>query len=153
MPAFIEAALWGLLDGSALVAGAAIAYLAELPQRLVATVMAIGSGVLISAVAFDLMDGAYREGGFRAAALGFLLGGTAYTAVNVYLSRRGGEHRKRSGSDPEERQQSASEGAGLAIAIGALLDGVPESVVIGASVLTGGVSATMVGDVGGARAT
>lgn len=138
MPVWLEAGLWGLLGGSALVLGAAVAYFAPLPARLIAAVMAIGSGVLISTVAFDLMDEAYREGGFDSTALGFLAGGAIYTAANVYISRRGGKHRKRSGHAPGERQQHASEGSGLAIAVGALLDGIPESVVIGVSLLAGG---------------
>ena len=61
----------------------------------------------------------------------------SYTAVNVYISRRGGHARKRSG----KQQQHASEGSGIGIAVGALLDGIPESIVIGVSLLTGkGVS-------------
>jgi hypothetical protein len=63
MPIWLEAGLWGLLGGSALLIGAAIAWLVPLPQRLVAAVMAAGSGVLISAVAFDLMDEAFARGG------------------------------------------------------------------------------------------
>ena len=54
----------------------------------------------------------------------------AYTLANVLLSRRGARHRKRSGSNPHASQQGADQGSGLAIAIGALLDGIPESVVI-----------------------
>src|SRR5690349_989534 len=127
MPIYIQAGLWGLLGGSALLVGAALAYFASLPQRLTAGVMAAGSGVLISAVAFDLMDEAYARGGFDSTSIGFLAGAAVYTAANVYLSRRGGKHRKRSGSNPDQSQQDASEGGGLAIAVGALLDGVPES--------------------------
>ncbi|HET8612139.1 MAG TPA: ZIP family zinc transporter [Sphingomonas sp.] len=145
MPLSLQAAFWGLVGGSALVLGAAIAYFVALPARLVATVMAIGSGVLISAVAFDLMDEAYATGGFDSTAIGFLAGGAAYTAANIYLSRRGARHRKRSGYDRQERQQSASEGTGLAIAVGALLDGIPESLVIGVSLLhQAGVSLVIV---------
>lgn len=137
MPLFVQAGLWGLLSGSALVLGAAIAYLTALSPRLVAAVMAFGSGVLISALSFELMDEAYDQGGFIATAIGFLAGAAVYTAANVAISRQGGHHRKRSG----HQQQSASEGGGLAIAVGALLDGIPESVVIGVSLLSGpGVS-------------
>ncbi|MDB5717664.1 MAG: zinc/iron permease, partial [Sphingomonas bacterium] len=64
MPQYLQAGLWGRLGGSALIVGAAVAYLVSLPQRLVAGIMALGAGVLISAVAFDLMDEAYRRGGF-----------------------------------------------------------------------------------------
>ena len=52
----VQAGLWGLLSGSALVLGAATAFLVKIPQRIVAGVMAFGSGVLISTVAFELMD-------------------------------------------------------------------------------------------------
>ncbi len=138
MPIYLQAGLWGLLGGSALVLGALIAYLAELPQRVVAGVMALGSGVLISAVAFDLMDEAYARGGFDSTALGFLAGALIYTVANVVISRAGGAHRKRSGHHPQARQQHADEGSGTAIAVGALIDGIPESIVIGISLLGGG---------------
>ena len=63
MPLAIQAGLWGLLSGSALVLGAAIATFVALPARAVAAIMAFGSGVLISALSFELMDEAYRQGG------------------------------------------------------------------------------------------
>lgn len=130
----IQAALWGLLAGSALLLGAAIAWFVRVPPRLVAAVMAFGSGVLVSALSFELMEEAYRTGGFDSTAIGFLGGAMAFTAANILVSRRGGGHRKRSG----DQQQRAEDGSGLAIAAGALLDGVPEAVVIGASLLGGG---------------
>jgi zinc transporter, ZIP family len=143
-----EAFFWGLVGGSALVLGATIAYVASLPQRLIASIMAIGSGVLISAVAFDLMDEAFERGGFDSTAAGFLGGAIVYTAANIIVSRRGARHRKRSGSNPDESQPDAQSNSGAAIAIGALLDGIPESVVIGVSLLGGsGVSAVTVGAV------
>ncbi len=135
------AGFWGLVGGSALLIGAAIAYFARLPQRLIAAIMAAGSGVLISAVAFDLMDEAYRRGGFDSTAIGFFGGALVYTGANILVSRAGAKHRKRSGSNPKQSQATAQEGSGLSIAVGALLDGIPESVVIGVSLLEGsGVS-------------
>jgi zinc transporter, ZIP family len=133
------AGFWGLVGGSALVLGALVGWYARLPQRLIAGVMAVGSGVLISAVAFELMDEAWAQGGLTATGAGFVGGALAYTAANVLVARAGARHRKRSGSDPHERQPEAEEGnSGLAIAVGALLDGIPESVVIGVSLLAGG---------------
>ena len=137
MPLSIQAGLWGLLSGSALVLGAAIAYFVSLPPRVIAAVMAFGSGVLISALSFDLMDEAYRTGGIVSTSMGFLAGAAVYTAANIIVSRRGAKHRKRSGHAPDARQQSADEGGGLAIALGALLDGIPEAIVIGVSLLSG----------------
>jgi ZIP family zinc transporter len=136
MPLWLQAGCWGLIAGSALLVGAAAGYFARVPQRLIASVMAFGSGVLISALSFDLMDEAYKRGGFDSTAIGFLGGATVYTAANWYLARQGAKHRKRSG----EQQPSEAEagGSGLAIAVGALLDGIPESIVIGVSMIAGG---------------
>jgi ZIP family zinc transporter len=138
MPMALAAGLWGLVGGSALLLGAGIAFWWNLPQRLIAGVMSIGAGVLISAVSFDLMDEAYRQGGFDSTALGFFAGALIYTVANVIINRRGGKHRKRSGYNERESQADASSGSGLAIAAGALIDGIPESVVIGVSLLGGG---------------
>ncbi|HEU0128040.1 MAG TPA: ZIP family zinc transporter, partial [Pseudonocardiaceae bacterium] len=143
MLGWVVAAGWGLFGGAALVLGAAVAWLVAVPRQVVAIVMAFGAGVLISAVAFDLMDEAERSGGLLPASLGFVGGAVTYVAANEVLARRGARHRKRSGGQqPSEQTQG---GSGAAIAIGALLDGIPESVVLGASMLGGsGVSMAVV---------
>ncbi len=60
-------------------------------------------------------------------------------AASVALARRGARHRKRSGANEQARQPSEDEqaGSGAALAVGALLDGIPESVVIGIGLLSG----------------
>ncbi|MET7960173.1 ZIP family metal transporter [Micromonospora zamorensis] len=136
MPEWLQAGGWGLLAGSALLVGAAVGWFARVPQRVTASIMAFGAGVLLSAVSFELIAEAHEQGGLLPTALGAAGGAVVYTVANVALARHGARHRKRSGDQqPSENEQP---GSGSAIAVGALLDGIPESVVIGASLLSGG---------------
>ena len=133
---WIAAGFWGLVAGSALMIGASIAYFTRVSSRTIAAIMAFGSGVLISALSFELMDETYKRGGFVATSIGFIVGALIYTFAAWILAKRGARHRKRSGQQQPNEQDTA--GSGLAIAIGALLDGIPESIVIGLSLLEGG---------------
>jgi ZIP family zinc transporter len=141
IPIWLQAGFWGWVAGSALLLGAAIGYFARVPQRLIAAIMAFGGGVLISALSFDLMDEAYKRGGFDSTAIGFVGGALVYTAANWFLSRQGAKHRKRSGD--HQAQENEDGGGGMAIAVGALLDGIPESIVIGVSMIKGGAVSTV----------
>jgi ZIP family zinc transporter len=140
MPLALQAGLWGLVSGSALLLGAAAGWFVPLPRRVIAAIMAFGAGVLISALSFELMDEAWRRGGgFTPVALGFIGGALAFTIANKLLGIWGATHRKRSqAADRRCKDKQASAGNGGALAIGALLDGIPESIVIGVSLLRGG---------------
>jgi ZIP family zinc transporter len=143
MPLWLEAGLWGLLAGGALVLGAAIGYTVRLPKRVVAGVMAFGAGVLISALSFELVLEAYKQAGAGATALGFGAGAVIYSVANWLVARLGAKHRKRSGTQQPSEDEAA--GSGTGIALGALIDGIPESMAIGLTMLSGGaVSAATV---------
>lgn len=127
----LQAGFWGLVAGLALLVGAAVALLKPVPRKTIGLVMAFGSGVLISALAFELTDEAYNTSGGVQVVVGLLAGALTFYVGDSVIDRRGGEHRKRS----DHRQSGA---AASALVLGALLDGVPESVAIGASLLGGG---------------
>ncbi|WP_326595206.1 ZIP family metal transporter [Streptomyces sp. NBC_01803] len=134
----VLAGMWGLVAGSALLLGAVVGYRVRVPQWLVASVMAFGAGVLISAVSFELVGEAYEQAGLGPTVVGTVGGAVAFTAGNAWLAYRGARNRKRSGRVRSQPSESQREGSGLALALGALLDGVPESAVIGVSLLDGG---------------
>ena len=136
--------MWGLVAGSALLLGAAVAYIIELPHRLIAGIMGFGGGVLISVLSFDLMEEAYGRGGLAATTVGFFGGALLFCVANWYLSGRRAKDRNRCGGCIQQATETELPGSGLAIAIGALLDGIPESIVIGLSVSSGAVSAVAV---------
>jgi zinc transporter, ZIP family len=124
----LEAGFWGLVGGSTLVLGAALALWLPIPRRVVALIMGFGAGALVSALAFDLTAEAFDEGGAVATAVGLAAGGLTFFIGDSLIESR------MSGEGPPEAN-------GLAIALGALLDGLPESFVLGASLVSGpGVS-------------
>lgn len=136
MPMWAQALLWGTLAGGALVLGSGLSWKWNIPAKVVSSIMAFGAGVLISALAFELVDEAVQGGGLWPTALGFLAGAVAYVGANVLLARSGAKHRKRSkDQQPSEKEDP---GSGTAIAVGALLDGIPESVVLGLGLVTAG---------------
>jgi ZIP family zinc transporter len=131
----LEAAFWGFVGGSALLAGAAVALLARVPVRIVGLVLGFGAGVLISAVAFELTVEAADRGGWDAVAVGLAGGALAFYFGDLYVDRRGGEHRKM-------MEGGASESVAFALVLGAVLDGIPESVALGVTLLEGGEVST-----------
>lgn len=88
-PGWLLAGWWGFVAGAALIVGAAIGWYCDIGQRFIAGIMAYGSGVLISALSFELMDEAYRRGGFSSTAFGFIAGASVYTAATVALNHHG----------------------------------------------------------------
>jgi ZIP family zinc transporter len=123
---------WGLLAASSLVIGGALACLCTIPIRVIGFIMAFGAGVLISAVAFDLVeeavDGTTHD---WAAFVGIFTGCAVFALGNWRVERMGGGDRK-------DASGAQGEGDALAIVLGTVLDGIPESLVIGLTIAQGG---------------
>ena len=119
-----EAMAWSLLGASSLLLGALAAFLLPIGRRLLGMIMAFGAGVLISAVAYELVEEAVVTSAHSfVIAAGFALGAVVFYVGTLLIDTR--------------LAGRAGSAGGLAIVLGAVLDGIPESVVIGASLLTG----------------
>ena len=131
---------WGALGASALLIGAMIAYRFAPGRGFIAIVMALGSGLRIGSVAFELVDEAIETQTVAWVGLGGLLGAVTFTVGDWLLDHRGGAERK----DPTGAQ---AKGSPQAIVLGSILDGIPESFVLGLTVLQGGVSVSLLAGV------
>jgi ZIP family zinc transporter len=128
-----EAFGWGALGAAALLIGALVAYLLSPSRRVIAVVMALGTGLLIGSVSYELVADALEHQAVAWVALMVLVGAATFTVGDWLLERGGGGGRK----DPTGAQ---TEGSPLAIVLGSVLDGIPESFVLGLTVLQGQVS-------------
>jgi zinc transporter, ZIP family len=152
-----EAGLWAALGQSALVVGALL--VARFPRltepRWLGLVMAFGAGALISAITTDLVVPAYDAAGRAPAGIGLLCGAVGYYGLTTWLNRRAERE------DPEEPVEEAEDRGGDTalpsgadataarnLTVGMVLDGIPESIAIGLTLLGGAtVSVALVGAV------
>lgn len=138
MNSALKAALFGLLAGSALLVGALLGLYLRIKRELLAIIMAFGAGVLICALSFDLMEKAYSKGGFDSVTIGFIAGALFYVLGNIIVNRSGGHYRKETLSKRHlTKNPDQTSDSGIAIFIGALLDGIPESAIIGVGLIEG----------------
>jgi ZIP family zinc transporter len=123
---------WGALAASSLVVGALLGIVRPWPTQLIGLVLAFGAGALISAVSFNLAQEGARIGDTGVTAAGLALGAITYFTLNRLVGRRS---RARSGGTDDD---------GSALALGALLDGIPEQAVLGIGIAAGeGVSVSL----------
>lgn len=125
-----EAAFWGAVGGISLLIGAVAGIALRIPPRAIGLIMGFGAGVLVSALAFELTQMAFELGGLEAVTLGLVTGSLAFYAGDLVIDRMGGAGRK-------DCMRPPSEGSEKALLLGAVLDGIPESAVIGISLLVG----------------
>jgi ZIP family zinc transporter len=133
------ALFWGLFAGSSLILGGVLALVLPIKERWLGWIMAFGAGVLISAVAYELVAEAFETSAWNGSlALGLSAGALTFFVGDLLVDRMGGEERKK-------MRRTAGAGSGLAIVLGIVLDGIPESAVIGLGLLEGtGVSVAVI---------
>jgi ZIP family zinc transporter len=124
----LRAALWGGLAGSAVFLGSLVGLSFNIEKKIIGFIMAFGTGVLIGAASFELLTQAVEDGGIKLTTIAFIGGALLFTIFNLLIAKRGGHQRKRSKGNPEGH-------SGLAIFIGTIMDAIPESLIIGVSLV------------------
>jgi zinc transporter, ZIP family len=109
---------WGALAASSLILGGFLGLARRWPKDAVGLVLAFGAGALISAVSFDLAQEGARIGGPGTVGAGLAAGALTYFGLDRLVDRR-------------------MKGGGAALALGALLDGIPEQAVLGIGIAAG----------------
>ena len=139
-----EALLFGAIGSSALVLGALVGGWVQVPKRVLAAMLAFASGALITALAFELFEDSYEQGGIWRAGVGLLVGAVVFTVLSQRLDRYAQGHRPEDhGSEKLDTDAAAEEkpaspasvsgAAGLALLAAVTLDGVPENLALGVS--------------------
>ncbi|RFU63721.1 ZIP family metal transporter [Peribacillus glennii] len=128
----LQAFFWGGVSGASVLLGALAAILIPIKKNFIGYIMAFGTGVLIGAAAYELLGHSAHDGGIMATSIGFLAGAIIFTILDLLVSRKGANERKRSST------KAASTGTGVAIFIGTVMDAIPESLMIGVSLVKEG---------------
>jgi ZIP family zinc transporter len=127
----LSAFIFGLVASSALVIGAVAGAYWTPPRPLLAAALAFASGALITALAFDLFQESFKHGGAWLSSIGLLLGAAAFVVADEALDR----HIEGAGSDV----------SAFALLAAVTLDGIPENMALGVSLLetSGGGTLTL----------
>lgn len=138
-----EALIFGLLGSSALVFGGALGSYWKPETQLTGVMLAFASGTLIAALSFELFPEAVELGGLPISGAGLVLGGLTFVIINTWLDSHvatpaeGGDL-EGAEADQREKVQQASHGVGFALLAAVTLDGVPENLALGVSLVSGG---------------
>ena len=149
----VEALVFGVVASSALVLGAGAGLRLRLPERLLAALLAFASGALITALAFELFEDSYQQGGLWRAGLGMAVGAVVFTVLSLGLDRwaQAGDAAEDDapapGSDKLDKDAATADrpaaaastrgAAGLALLAAVTLDGVPENLALGIALTEG----------------
>ena len=118
-----EAVLWGVVAASPLFVGAVLAMLRAWPPRWLGIVLGFGAGALMASIAFELWEEGLERGGAVPLVSGVAAGALAYYIAARILDARAAKKK--------------GEAGGGQLAVGALLDGIPEQLVLGIGLASG----------------
>lgn len=127
----LDAFLWGLLATSSLVIGGLISSNFNLSKNTIGIIMGFGAGTLISAISYELIFEAVKIGrGTGFPAYGFFVGAFTYYFSDMLIAKMGAKSAASSGTQHSQLI--------IPMVLAIILDGIPESIVIGLGLFEGG---------------
>jgi zinc transporter, ZIP family len=114
-----QAVLFAVMASGALPLGGAIGAWLNPSKRITALLLAFASGALIAAVAFELFEDAFHQGGAWRAGIAFFAGATVFIVVDTGLERY------------KQRRMATGGALGFALLAAVTLDGIPENLALG----------------------
>jgi ZIP family zinc transporter len=134
LPIWAQAAVWGAMAGSGLLLGLLAAKILRPGHGAIARVMSFGAGGLLATASIELTVSAQLRAGTASATTCLLIGALLFSFVNAWLARRGAKNRKRCGECVAQENERERPGSGQVIAIGTIIDAIPEGLVLGIAV-------------------
>src|SRR6476660_6958698 len=137
----LESLILGFIASSPLLIGCLISLFAKLSQKVVTTIMAFGSGVLIATLTFSILVEAFEvTHTLPATIIGFLLGGISYGVANAILEKKSKTKSSKSGSlvTDSNANTDGSPPSGKSLFIGSVMDNIPENAALGITLASGG---------------
>lgn len=141
----LEAFAWGAAVGAPLLVGSVAGVLLPMWERFATTLTVFGGGILIGALAFEVVPEAEKHAGMWLTAAGLAVGTLAFCGADWLLTRDEGQKELRRalhagasrGRSSGARKEQA--GRGKSIALGVFMDGVPETAALGITVAEGAI--------------
>ena len=119
--------IYGLISVLPLIIGAYLGSVIKIKEKIIGTISAFGAGAMIAALTFGLMEESFRLGSFDNAIIGFLAGGLVFIIGDLIIIKIGGRGHK--------EYYDVENSTGWGIVLGAILDGIPESIALGIGLL------------------
>jgi len=119
--------LYGTISILPLIAGALLGGTFHIREKIIGVISAFGAGAMVAALTFGLMEESFRLGGFDNSILGFIGGGILFVIGDLIIIKIGGRGHK--------KFYDAESSTGWGIVLGAILDGIPESIALGIGLL------------------
>ncbi|MBA3251180.1 MAG: zinc permease [Geodermatophilaceae bacterium] len=125
----MQSLLFAVVASAGLALGAVIGMRSMPPVRVLAALLAFASGALVAALAFELFEESFVQGGPIVSAAGLAAGALVYVMLDVWLDR--------------QATAAGRSASGIVLLAGVLLDGIPENLALGTTLAAGAGSVAL----------